>query len=95
MFKWFKNLVSKSNPVDWNAFNHEDEVHDKDYLENFTGEKNGAEFENANCHVKFFYKGITSTGHRIICGKNTIFQSGKIGSVAMLRKTTSLSSSHT
>ena len=78
MFRWLKKIIGESHPIGREAFNREDELRDKDYLGNYTGEKNGTVFENANCHVKFFYHGITSSGHHIICGKNTIFKSGKV-----------------
>lgn len=78
MFKWLKKLIGERKRIDIETLNHEDELHDKDYLENFTGEKNGTIFENANCHIKFFYRGFTPSGHHIIYGKNTIFKNGKV-----------------
>ena len=79
MFRWFKKMIgNKSRPVDWEAFNREDERNDKDYLCDFSGERNGTSFEDANCHVKFFYGNGPAPRYRTIRGKNTIFQSGKI-----------------
>lgn len=76
--KLLKKIIGETHPLDWEAFNREDELLDKDYLGDFTGEKNGAVFESAQCHIEFGYGYGPPPRYRVIHGKRRIFQSGKV-----------------